>query len=213
MAPLDVGVAAFGLVFGAAAVNAGLSAVEALLMSVLVFSGAAQFTGVTMLAAGANSLTIVLTTLALGLRHVLMGASIASYLRGLRVGWRALLAYFLVDESYAVAISRYRGGRGDPWFFLGAGLALFVVWTLATVAGASLGRLIPDPSMLGLDLVFPFIFLGLLAGIARTRLEIAAAVAAGVIALAGSQWLPDKWYFIVAALVATLGAAAIDRAH
>jgi 4-azaleucine resistance transporter AzlC len=211
MAPLNVGVAAFGLVFGAAAVNAGLAPAEALLMSVLVFSGSAQFTGVTMLAAGANPLAIVLTTLALGLRHVLMGASIAPYLRGMTLRWRALLAYFLVDESYAIALSRYRAGRGDRWFFLGAGLALFGAWTLPSLAGAGLGGLVPDPAALGLDLVFPFIFLGLLAGLVRTRLEAVTALAAGLLALAGSQWLPDKWYLIGAALVATLGATALDR--
>jgi 4-azaleucine resistance transporter AzlC len=211
MLPINVGVALFGLVFGAAAINAGLSGAEALLMSLIVFSGAAQFTGVTMLAAGANPVAIVITTLALGLRFVLMGASLTPYLGGLSAGWRAFLGFQMVDESYAVAIARFRAGTGDRWFFLGANVALYIVWAIATVLGAFLGGLVPDPAAWGLDLIFPLIFLGLLAPLVRSRADALTAVLAGALALVGSQVLPDKWYLISAALVASLAVAALER--
>lgn len=210
VAPICVGVAAFGLVFGAASANAGLSLAQTLAMSLFVFSGAAQITAVSMLEVGAAPLTILLTTVALGLRHILMGASLAPYLRDRRLAWRALLAFQMVDETFAVSIIRFRAGTGSQWFFLGANLSLYMVWAASSAAGALLGAVAPDPASLGLDLIFPLIFLGLLVPLLQNRIEIATALLAGAFALLGSQILPDRWYLISAALLASLCGGALE---
>jgi predicted branched-subunit amino acid permease len=86
------------------------------MMSALVFAGAAHFTAVSMWGQAGGGL-IVVTTLMINLRHLLMGASMAPHLKGLPVRWKALLAFGLVDESYALAISRYlRGGAAGSSF-------------------------------------------------------------------------------------------------
>ena len=103
-APLVPGVVMFGLLYGVMARQVGLSPWEALAMSLIVHAGSAQFTALGMWAS-AGTWAIVLTTLAINLRHLLMGASIAPYLLGLRQRWRALLALWMADESYAVSIT------------------------------------------------------------------------------------------------------------
>jgi 4-azaleucine resistance transporter AzlC len=159
--PLLPGVAVFGLVYGVVARQAGLSLVATTTMSVLVFAGASQFTAVSMWGQ-AGGLLIVATTLMINLRHLLMGASMAPHLRGQPAAWKALLAFGMADESYALAISRYLRGGGSREFFLGANVALYAVWVLSSLTGGGLGGLVVNPARWGIDLVFPLTFLGLL---------------------------------------------------
>lgn len=91
-----------------------------------------------------------------------MGASIAPHLSKLSPGWKALLALWMSDESYALAIARYARGKGDHWYFFGANLGIFLTWTTGGLLGALIGSAIPDPGRFGLELVFPLAFMGLL---------------------------------------------------
>lgn len=198
--PLAPGVAAFGLLYGMMARQAGFRPWEALAMSMLVHAGSAQFTALGMWGV-AGAAPIVLTTLVINLRHLLMGASVAPYLRGLHPLWKALLALWMSDESYALAIAEYERGQGSHWYFLGANCGVYIVWAVSGLLGALLGRAIPDPARYGLDLVFPLAFLGLMTAFVKDRIGAAVALAAAVFALLGVYWLPSKWYVIVAGLL------------
>jgi len=207
--PLAPGIAAFGLLYGMMARQAGFAAWEAVAMSMMVHAGSAQFTALGMWGV-AGAVPIILTTLVINLRHLLMGASIAPYLRGLDPAWKALLALWMSDESYALAIAEYERGQapergygvpGSHWYFLGANSGVYVVWACSGLAGAVLGRAIPDPARYGLDLVFPLAFLGLMMAFVKDRIGAAVALAAAVFALLGVHWLPSKWYVIVAGLL------------
>lgn len=90
-APLAASVFTYGLVFGALSRQAGLSTLQALLMSALVYAGSAQFLALGMLTTGATALPVIISTLIVNLRHLLMGASLAAYLKGERP-WRLALA-------------------------------------------------------------------------------------------------------------------------
>ncbi len=96
------------MIYGIAALAAGVPAWLAQLASAMVFAGAAQLVIVQMLAAGAGFMPIALTSGLLNLRHVLYSASMAEYVRHLPRRWRLLLAYVLTDEAYAVAVLRYQ---------------------------------------------------------------------------------------------------------
>jgi len=198
--PLAPGVAAFGLLYGMMARQVGFRPWETVAMSVLVHAGSAQFTALGMWGV-AGAAQIVLTTLVINLRHLLMGASIAPYLRGLHPLRKALLALWMSDESYALAIAEYERGRGSHGYFLGANSGVYVVWAVSGLLGALLGMAIPDPARYGLDLVFPLAFLGLMMAFVRDRIGAAVAVTAAVLALLGFYWLPGKWYVLVAGLL------------
>lgn len=198
--PLAPGVIAFGLFYGMMARQVGFSPWGAWTMSLVVHAGSAQFTALGMWAGG-GAIPIVLTTLVINLRHTLMGASIAPHLRGLSPLWKVLLALWMSDESYALAIAAYRRGEGTRWYFLGANVGIYVAWTSSGLLGAVLGAAIPEPERYGLDLVFPLAFLGLLSTFLEDRVGVGVAVASGALALAGAFLLPDKWYVIVASLL------------
>jgi 4-azaleucine resistance transporter AzlC len=198
--PLAPGVVAFGLLYGMMARQVGFSPWEACAMSLVVHAGSAQFTAVGMWEA-AGAIPIVLTTLVVNLRHMLLGASVAPYLRGLSPPWKALLALWMSDESYALAIAEYERGRGTHRYFLGANVGIYLAWPTSGLLGAWLSAAIPDPSQYGLDLVFPLGFLGLLTAFLKDRTGVAVALAAGGLALLGTVCLPGKWTIIVAGLL------------
>ena len=89
--------------------------------------------------------------------------------------WRALplLAHFLTDEAFALALSHFRRiGRGDLWgYWWGAIVATFIPWNLATLAGVVLGGQIPEPERLGLDVIFPAAMAGLAVGLGHPSVE------------------------------------------
>jgi 4-azaleucine resistance transporter AzlC len=199
-APLAPGVVAFGLLYGVIARQAGFAPWEVWVMSLIVHAGSAQFAAVGMWGA-ANAVTLILTTLIINLRHLLMGASIAPYLRSLSSPWKAFLALWLCDESYALAIAEYQQGKGSHIYLLGANVGIYIIWSTSGPVGALLGSAIPDPANYGLDLVFPLAFLGLLTAFLKNRIDLVVALMAGGLALLGALLLPGKWYIIIAGLL------------
>jgi predicted branched-subunit amino acid permease len=246
--PILLGVAPFGMIYGALAVGAGLPVGMAQAMSAIVFAGSAQFIAAQLIGGGAPALVLLLTTFIVNVRHMLYSASIAPYFRTLRPAWKWLLAYFLTDEAYAVAIIHYqqtetrmnhgdsakppcgterteisqsdspcpprlRGEYSGPpdfrhWYFLGAGLALWTTWQLSTAAGILLGARVP-PSW-SLEFALPLTFIALLAPILRDRPAVAAAVAAGAVAVIGAGW-PYKLGLVAAALAGIMVGVWMDR--
>jgi 4-azaleucine resistance transporter AzlC len=209
--PLWLGAIPFGMIYAVSALAAGLSPAQTQAMSLLVFAGAAQFTAAGLFAAGAAGPAIVFTTLVINARHLLLAASLAPYLRAIGPALKALLAFGLTDESYAVGMRRFIEGSGSARYQFGANVSLYICWQCSTLAGILLGSLIPDPAAYGLDLVFPLTFIGLLAPLLRERASRLVAALAGLLALAGALLLPGSWYLLLAGIVAS-GAGAFLQA-
>lgn len=199
--PLLIGVFPFGMIYGALALNAGLTASAAQAMSSIVFAGSAQFVTAQLIRESAPGFVIVLTVAIVNLRHVLYSASLAPYLAPLSTRWKTLLAYLLTDEAYAPTILKYEREGATPhthWFLLGAGLALWGTWQISTALGIFLGTAIPESW--SLDFALPLTFIAMVVPVLKGRPYIAAALSAGVTALVAHS-LPYKLGLILAALV------------
>ncbi len=210
--PLLLGVAPFGMAYGAYAVKTGLSAGLAQSMSAIVFGGASQFVGVRLIGNDVPGAVIVLTTLLVNGRHMLYSASLAPYTDHLAMRWRWLLAYLLTDEAYATAITRYRRGDASPhahWFFLGTGFALWATWQITTAVGVFGGGAVPDSW--SLDFALPLPFLAILVPVLKGRPAVAAAAVAGVIAVVGFRW-PYGTGLLTAMLLGMAAGIAADLA-
>lgn len=199
--PLLIGVFPFGMIYGALALNAGLTTSAAQAMSSIVFAGSAQFVTAQLIRESAPGFVIVLTVAIVNLRHVLYSASLAPYLAPLSTRWKTLLAYLLTDEAYAPTILKYEREGAAPhthWFLLGAGLALWGTWQISTALGIFLGTAIPESW--SLDFALPLTFIAMVVPVLKGRPYIAAALSAGVTALVAHS-LPYKLGLILAALV------------
>lgn len=201
--PMLVGALPFGIIFGTLAVSSGLSAGATLAMSALVFAGAAQFIAIGLIASGAGLLVILLTTLIVNLRHLLYSASLLPYVRHLPQRWRVPLAFWLTDESYAVA-HRYYLNPDVPladkhWYFLGSCIAMYGNWFACTLVGVVLGSSLPGLADWGLDFAMVATFIGIVVPLLRTRPMLVAALVAGAVAVAFHA-LPYKLGLMLAAL-------------
>lgn len=197
------GVAPFGMAYAVSALAAGLSIWETLGMSLIVFAGASQFTAVGLFATGAHPLSIIATTAIINARHLLLAASTASYIRKAPAWLRALVAFQLTDETYAVGVQRFAKHGGDAWYQFGSNLSLYAVWAASTIIGSLLGALIPDPTGLGLDLIFPLTFIAFTMPMVRDRINLVVAIVATVIAVGTALVLPGSWYVLTAGLLAS----------
>jgi 4-azaleucine resistance transporter AzlC len=200
--PLLLGTAPFGLIYGTLAVTAGLSNAAAMVMSLLVFAGSAQFIAVGLVAAGAPVVIIVFTTLVVNLRHMLYSATLLPYLRTLPQRWRIPLAFWLTDEAFAVSVVRYRQEDHSPlkhWYQLGASLAMYANWQFWCALGLLLGSRIPDATSWGLDFAMPVTFIGMTIPFVKNKPALICVISAGAVSLM-TGFFPFKLGLIVAAL-------------
>jgi 4-azaleucine resistance transporter AzlC len=191
--PAAAAVAVFGTLYGAAA-RAYLGAPLAVASSLLVYSGALQFAMVALLGAGAATLPLLLTAGVLNLRHLVLGAALrARFESG---PWRrALLAFFLVDETFGFAIAA--GNAADPRTvgavtertLLYSGLTLYVAWIVGTVVGVLGGGLAAVERVAGA--IFPVLFIGLASLAVTRRSHVVRALVAALLTAAVALLLPD----------------------
>lgn len=197
-APILAGTIPFGLIYGVSAVGAGVPANVSQAMSAIIFGGSSQFVAARLIGAHVPGLLIILTGFIINLRHALYSASVAPYLQHLPRRWKWLLAYLMVDEAYAVAIIHYQ--RPTPvaakhWYFLGAGLVLWICWQTSTFVGVFLGAQVP--ASWSLDFTLALTFIALVVPAIRDRAGLAAASVAGVVAVLALK-LPYQMGLIVA---------------
>jgi 4-azaleucine resistance transporter AzlC len=193
----------FGVVFGLAARQAGYSVIEAAMMSVMVFAGAAQFAAVGFVRAGMPWPAIFLLTALLNARHLLYSAALRPWLRDVPVLKRAVMAHFLTDEGFALSVAHFqRLGFADlKGYWLAAIGATFIPWNVATLVGVIGAGAIPDPARLGLDVVFPAAMAGLVVALVTGRREIVAVVAGCIVAVAAGLVIDTRVAVLAGGLV------------
>jgi predicted branched-subunit amino acid permease len=139
------------------------------------------------LGAGGGVAAAVVAALLLNARYAPIGITVAHSFRG-RVPRRLAEAQLVVDESWALA------GGGTPRFdrgiFLGVGTSLWAAWVGGTAVGSSLGKVVSDTSVFGLDGAFAALFLALLATQIHGRRAVAAALAGASIAAVLTPFTP-----------------------
>jgi len=209
--PLLLAVAPFGFVVGVAAVGAGISTSLAIASSGLIFAGAAQIAAMTLLGAGAAWPTIIGTTLVINARHIMYSATLVQPLGHLSRGWRWFLSYLMVDQLFALTVTRSNDGDDHPqlqWYSAAIGVTLWVVWMSATTAGAVIGASVP--ASWGLTFAAPLIFIGLTFPALVDRATYAAAAASGFTAIAAAT-LPFNLGLLIAAVVGITVGVVVDR--
>ncbi|MGN6131749.1 MAG: AzlC family ABC transporter permease [Nocardioidaceae bacterium] len=191
---------AYGVSFGAIAVAAGLSVWQACVLSLVMFTGASQFALVGVLASGGAPFSGAATALLMGTRNTLYGLRLAPLL-GWR-GWRrTAAAHVTIDESTAMSVNRESRPAARVGF-VSTGVAVFVLWNLATLAGALAGRTLGDPRTYGLDVAVGAAFLALLWPRLRDRRNQVVAVVAAALALGIVPLAPAGVPVLAAGLVA-----------
>ncbi|WP_093991422.1 AzlC family ABC transporter permease [Flavimaricola marinus] len=202
----------FALLFGVVSSEAGLDLLQTFMFSLTVFAGASQFTALQLMTDQLPTLIVIVTALAVNLRMAMYSAALTPYLGQAPVWKRVFIAYFIVDQSYALSAIRFEE-RAD-WelsdrigYFFGTMVLIYPIWMATTVVGALLGTAIPE--WLGLDFAVPLCFLAIIGPTLRTPAHIAAAVTSIVMALL-LFWLPYSLGLLVAAVAAMMVGARVE---
>lgn len=210
--PMLIGSGPFGIIFAVIANNAGLSFWQSQGFSLFVFAGSAQFVGINLLSAGVATGAIWLATYFINLRHLLYGASLASFARPLSQRWLLPLSFWLTDETFATVIARFEKahlGVWAKWYWLFASIAMYLNWQLWCAAGYWLGDLLPGAENWGLEFAmvatFVVIIVSQITSIGRLIGVLAAAVISVTLAL------PYNLGMIAAALIGVIVGAWIDH--
>lgn len=210
IAPLLPAGATVGLVTGVAATAVGLDPVQALSMSVVVYSPTVMLAAFELLDSGAPLVVLLVGALVVGVRFSMLSLSISSYLARVSTRVRWLLAYFLWTPTYALSIERYEAepSTSRAGYYLGTAAPLWVTVQAALVAGAWFGASVPAEWQL--RFVVPLAFIALLMRFLSDRGAKVAALVAGVLAVVGAD-LPLESGLIVAAIGGTVAGVLARR--
>ncbi len=203
--PIAIGYFPIAVAFGALADQAGLSWLDALLMSLIVFAGASQFVGVSMLLAGSGPLQIITTTFFLNLRHLIMSLAVNDQMRNFSASWKGFLSFFITDETFAVLTLGEEIGSQErsPTFMAGLMLTAYLGWASGSAVGGLGAGFMPPEVTTAMTVGLYGLFIGLLVPPARKS------VSFGVIALVSmlinwalSSFLDSGWSIVLATIFA-----------
>ncbi|MEO7371536.1 MAG: AzlC family ABC transporter permease [Ilumatobacteraceae bacterium] len=199
---LALAVGVFGISFGVGAVSAGASVAQACVISLLVFTGASQFSAVSVIGAGGTTGSALGGALLLAARNGVYGLTMARRLDG-SVGRRLVAAQLTIDESTAMAAAQSDLGLQRAAFWI-TGVGVYIFWNLGTLLGALAGSAI-DPKTFGLDAAFPAAYVAMVWPLLRDRRGRLAAACGAVICVSLIPFVPVGIPVLCAALAILVG--------
>ena len=196
--PVQLGVVPFGLVFGVLGIAGGLTVLQTILMSSIIFGGASQVVFAQLWSIGASPIVTGGSVAIINSRHIIYSANISKYISVLSLRWRLALGYLLTDEAFAISFQEFENkNRFAHYHLLGGGLTLWVFWQISTVTGVFLGANIPP--YLNLEFAIPLTFIAIILPRLKSIAQISTAVTASIIAIFGQE-IPYGLWIIVASI-------------
>lgn len=204
----------FGLLFGVVSGETGLDLVQTLTFSATVFAGTSQFTALQLLQHATPILIVLASALAVNLRCAMYSAALTPYLGRAPLWQRAIAAFYIVDQSYALSIAKFESDAEMTVpermaYFAGTNAVIAPLWCFASVAGILASNAIPDSW--SLDFAFPIAFLALVGTMLRTPAHMIATGVSIVIALLAAG-LPHNLGLIVGGLSGMVAGAVAETA-
>ena len=211
VSPLMIPVVPFGLIFGILAIDIGFSPLATMGMSLIIFGGASQIVLLQLFSGGASSLVIISSVGAVNSRHLLYGAVVSEHVSDLKLIWKIIISYFLIDQAFAISNEYLKKNKDRNRYFhlVGGGATCWVIWQSTTLLGIVLGASIPEK--LGLSFAVPLTFLALLVNDFRKFINVIVIIISGTVATLGYNYVPFKAYVIVAALAGLLTAMILTK--
>ena len=203
VSPLMIPVFPFGIIYGVIGMDLGIGPYMTLGLSIIIFGGASQIVLLQLFSGGASSLVILSSVGAVNSRHILYGAVLSEHLSSLKITWKIILSYVMVDQAFAVSntyFNKNKRNQNKHYHLLGAGFTCWTIWQVSTILGIVLGSVVPEE--LGLSFTISLTFLALLINDLRKFKNIIVMLTSGIVATVGFSIIPFQAYIIVAAISA-----------
>jgi len=206
--PLMLSYTPVAIAFGVVAKQSGMHLFDIMMLSILVYAGAAQFMGVNMLSVGAGFLEIVIATFVLNFRHFVMSFSFMNGLRQIPLKQKGPLALGLTDETFAVsAIHKEEADEPEGILFYAALiLSAYLSWIIGTAIGGLLGDVIPEKISQSMGIALYAMFIGLLVPSVKKEWRVGLiAVFAMALNFLFSQFLSGGWAIVCGTIIGGAG--------
>lgn len=197
--PVAMGYLPAGIAFGVLAGVAGLPIWVTLLLSVLLYAGAAQYACLPMLSAGLTITSIATNIAAINLRHVFYALPLLSSLPTQKVA-RAYCLFALTDETFSVLTSLPKSEQ--PRLILPVSLFNQCWWVLATALGVLIGPVLND-WVPHLDFAIVCLF-AILAYEQYQMINSFRPIIVAIIALAIASLLTSSWLLMTAIFISII---------
>ena len=199
--PVILGILPVAVAFAVLSEHSGLTTLETILMSTLVFAGASQIMAVGMLVAGSGILPIVLATFILNFRHVIMGTCVMNRMLDTPMWKRAILCFGVTDESFAIFTTNEETNN-TPYYFAGVISVTYSTWVLGTIAGCAASQFLPTLVSRSLGIALFAMFIGLVIPNIRKNIELGfLVILTAFLNVIFNYFLPSSWAIIFATLV------------
>ena len=214
--PTLLGYWSIGFAAGVLEKTSGLSMMEILLLSMLLYAGSGQFITAGMIAAHGSPMAIIITIFFVNLRHLLLSAALAPYFRHLTPWKNVGIGALLTDETFGVAIAESANKHKihEKWMH-GLNVTAYLNWIIANLAGAFFGQWISEPEKFGLDFALPAMFIGLLVlqmlSRRKFRMDILVAISAVIIGVVVSLVLSMSAGVIIATVLASTIGLVVEK--
>jgi predicted branched-subunit amino acid permease len=207
--PYIIIVIPFSTLFGVVARDAGLDILQVVAMSAIVIAGGAQFTALSLLQEGAPVFVVLLAALAVNMRMAMYSAALVPHIGAASLRLRMLMAYVMVDQTFAVSVRTFEAEPEMPLpqklaYYFGCITVVCVPWYICTFLGALLGQAIP--ASLSPDFALPVCFISLFAPMLRTLPHTVAAATSALAAIVFSA-VPWNFGLILAGITAMIAGA------
>ena len=211
VSPFMIPVVPFGLIFGILSIDIGFSPLATMGMSLIIFGGASQIILLQLFSGGASSFVIISSVGAVNSRHLLYGAVVSEHVSDLKLIWKIVISYFLIDQAFALSNEYFKKNKDRNKYFhlIGGGVTCWIIWQSSTFLGIILGEAIPEK--LGLSFAVPLTFLALLVNDFRKFINIVVIITSGFVSTLGYNYIPYKSYVIVAALTGLIVAFILTK--
>lgn len=204
--PIIFGYFPVGLAFGVMASQTGLNLFDIFFMSLFVYAGSSQLIALGLIEAGASIPSIIFTTLLVNLRHLLMSASLAPYVKKIKRHLLPLIAYGITDETFAITITEVEKKRRSAVYFFTVNIVAQTTWVFSSLLGGIMVGFLPNTEKVGINFALPAMFIALMMLQIRNKICILVAVISGVLSLIISLLIQGNWNIIIATIsAATIG--------
>jgi predicted branched-subunit amino acid permease len=208
MTGIAIGYIPFAIAIGVATADSSIDNFAGWAGGFVIAAGSAHLAVVQMVDSGAGPVAIIATAILINARLAVYSAGLVPWFAHESARSRRLLAYFVIDPTYILAVNRFErddpGPRGRRSYYLGAGSVLFTIWIVALGSGVLIGSRIP--AAIQLDAAAPMMVCGLLAASVRSRAGGIAAAVAAFLAVAAAD-LPWSSATLVAIIVGSAAGA------
>lgn len=202
---IAIGYAPVALTFGLLAKTAGLSFIETVLMSMVVFAGASQYMALSLISLGTSTFEIIFTTFIVNIRHFLMSTALNEKAEDDKLKKKALYSFGITDESFSVIATK--DGVQKTGFILGVNIIGYMSWVTFTALGYVVGANLPQVLQESMTVALYAMFIGLLVPSMKGSAKVVylAAIAAGlntIFTFTGA--LSTGWSIVIATLISSV---------